>query len=543
MNKSSESTAGADAAGAWTASAKPRHNRKPVEAKLAELKRRLLEISDLAAAEGLLDWDQSTYMPRKGAQARARQIATVGRLAHEKSADRALGKLLDDLAPYASGLPYDCDDASLIRIARRDFEKAIKLPTTYVGRASELCSASYNAWTRARPANDFASMVPFLEKAIDLSREYAGFFAPYEHIADPLIDAAEDGMTAAAIGSLFAGLRRELIPLVRAICDQPLANDDCLHGSFSERAQLDFSLSVVKRFGYDLDRGRLDKTHHPFCTKFSSSDVRITTRVDENHLGDALFSILHESGHALGSGTSAGVHESQSRLWENVVGRSRAFWEHFYPPLRDAFPEQFGQIAFETFYRAINKVQRSLIRTDADEVTYNLHIMMRFDLELELLEGHLRVKDLPEAWRARTQADLGLVPTDDRDGCLQDVHWYAGTVGGGFQSYTLGNILSAQFYAAALKTHPGIPGEIALGEFGSLHGWLRENLYQHGRKFSPSELVMSAAGGPMSTKPYLAYLREKYGELYRLPSSAFGSVDLRATDSPEHSLAPPSARN
>jgi len=533
MSKIGETKAGAGAAKTRTATAKPRNSSQPAEAKLAELKYRLLEISDLMAAEALLDWDQSTYMPGGGAPARARQSAMLSRLAHQQSVDPALGKLLDALAPYAASLPYESDEASLIRIARRDFEKAIKLPSTYVVRSSELRSASYNAWTRARPGNDFASMVPFLERAVDLSREYAGFFAPYEHVADPLIDAAEDGMTTASIRSLFAGLRSELIPLVRAISDQPEIGDDCLHGFFSERAQLDFSLAVVKRFGYDLERGRLDKTHHPFCTKFSLGDVRITTRVDENHFGDALFSTMHESGHALyeqgvaaafegtplGSGTSAGVHESQSRLWENVVGRSRAFWERFYPALRDAFPDQFRQITFESFYRAINKVQRSLIRTDADEVTYNLHIMMRFDLELDLLEGHLRVKDLPEAWRARMHADLGLAPTDDRDGCLQDVHWYGGTIGGGFQSYTIGNILSAQFYAAALDSNPGIPREIAKGEFGTLHAWLQKQLYQHGRKFSPTELVLRAAGAPMSTKPYLAYLRSKYGELYRMPAA------------------------
>jgi carboxypeptidase Taq len=532
MNKTGKTKAGAGAAKAPAAPAKATRNRQSAGTKLAELKRRLLEISDLAAAGAVLAWDQCTYMPRGGAHARARQSATLSRLAHEKSVDPALGTLLDELAPYAAGLPYDSDEASLIRTARRDFEKAIKLPSAYVARASALGSASYDAWTRARPSNDFAAMLPFLEKAIDLSREYAGYFAPYQHVADPLIDAAEEGMTTASVRSLFAELRSELAPIVCAICDQPVASDGCLRGTFSEPAQLDFSLSVVKQFGYDTDRGRLDKTHHPFCAKFSAGDVRITTRVDEKHFGDALFSTMHESGHALyeqgvaaslegtplGTGTSAGVHESQSRLWENVVGRGRAFWEHFYPVLRDTFPDQFRQIGFETFYRAINRVQRSLIRTDADEVTYNLHIMMRFDLEVELLEGHLRVKDLPEAWRARMQADLGVAPGDDRDGCLQDVHWYGGTgtVGGGFQSYTIGNILSAQFYAAAIKTHPDIPREIAKGEFGTLHGWLREQLYQHGRKFQPSEVVMRATGGPLSTAPYLAYLREKYGELYRL---------------------------
>jgi carboxypeptidase Taq len=534
---------GTGAARARVATAKATGHRRPAETKLAELKHRLLEISDLAAAGALLGWDQSTYMPRGGAPARARQGATLSKLAHEKSVDPALGKLLDDLAPYGVGLPYESDEASLIRVGRRDFEKAIKLPSAYVARASALGSASYDAWTRARPANNFAAMRPFLEQAVDLSHEYAGFFAPYQHVADPLIDAAEEGMTTASIRSLFAELRSELLPIVRAISEQPISGDGCLRGSFSEPAQLEFSLSVVKQFGYDLDRGRLDKTHHPFCTKFSTGDVRITTRVDEKHFGDALFSTMHESGHALyeqgvaaaldgtplGSGTSVGVHESQSRLWENVVGRGRAFWEHFYPVLRDTFQDQFRQIEFETFYRAINKVQRSLIRTDADEVTYNLHIMMRFDLELELLEGHLRVKDLPEAWRARMQSDLGVVPDDDRDGCLQDVHWYAGTVGGGFQSYTIGNILSAQFYAAALETCPNIPVEIAKGEFRTLHGWLRKHLYQHGRKFQPRELVMQATGGPMSTKPYLAYLRAKYGDLYRLPP--IGKLDRPGAES------------
>ncbi|HEY8009260.1 MAG TPA: carboxypeptidase M32 [Methylocella sp.] len=510
---------------------------KTAETKLAELKLRLLEISDLAGAGALLGWDQSTYMPRGGAPARARQGATLSKLAHEKSIDPALGKLLDELAPYADGLPYQSDEASLIRVARRDFEKAIKVPSDYVARASALGSSSYDAWTRARPANDFATMQPFLEQAVELSREYAGFFAPYQHVADPLIDAAEEGMTTASIRSLFAGLRSELLPIVRAIAEEPVPSDGCLRGSFPETAQLDYSLLVVKQFGYDLDRGRLDKTHHPFCTKFSTGDVRITTRVDEKLFGDALFSTMHESGHALyeqgvataldgtplGSGTSVGVHESQSRLWENVVGRGRAFWEHFFPILQDRFPDQFRRTSFETFYRAINKVQRSLIRTDADEVTYNLHIMMRFDLELELLEGALRVKDLPEAWRARMRAVLGVAPDDDRDGCLQDVHWYAGSVGGGFQSYTIGNILSAQFYAAALNACPGIPAEIAKGEFGTLHGWLRKHLYEHGRKFQPGEVVMQATGGPMSTEPYLAYLRAKYGELYRLPPIGEGN--------------------
>jgi carboxypeptidase Taq len=492
-----------------------------------------LEISDLSAARALLSWDHATYMPKSGATARARQGAIVSRLAHERSVAPELGKLLEELEPYVAGLPYNSNEASLVRVARRNFEKAIKVPSDYVARVSAFGATAYDAWKRARPANDFATMVPFLEKAIDLDREYADFFAPYEHVADPLIDDADEAMTTASIRSLFAKLRDELAPIVSAICHQPAADDACLHGSFGEAAQLDFGLSVVKQMGYDFDRGRLDKTLHPFCTRLSAGDVRITTRVDESDVREALFSTLHEAGHALyeqgidpklegtslGRGTSIGVHESQSRLWENVVGRGRNFWQHFYPLLQSIFPDQLRNVPFETFYRAINRVQRSLIRTDADEVTYNLHIMLRFELELELLEGRLRAKDLSEAWRAGMQDYVGIVPTDDRDGCLQDVHWYAGRLGGGFQSYAIGNILSAQFYAAAVNTHPNIPNEIAIGEFGTLHAWLREHVYRHGRKFKPNELVERATGGRMSVESYLAYLRTKYGELYQLTAA------------------------
>jgi len=522
---------GTEAKAATGVEAGQRTNRRSAESKLAELKRRLLEISDLNCAGAVLGWDQATYMPKGGAGARARQGATLSRLAHEKFTDPALGRLLDGLATFAERLPEDSDDASMIRIVRRDFEKAIKVPAEFVARWSEHGSASYDAWTRARPANDFAAMRPFLEAAIEFSRAYAEYLGPYAHIADPLIDGPDEGMTTASVRALFNELHAQLVPIVRSITEQPTADDSCLRGAFPERAQLDFGMAAIRRFGYDFERGRLDKTHHPFCTKFSSGDVRITTRVRENEIGEALFSTLHEAGHALyeqgvsaalegtrlGSGTSMGVHESQSRLWENLVGRSRGFWQHFYPLLCDAFPEHFKKVPFEAFYRAINKVERSLIRTDADEVTYNLHIMLRFDLELDLLEGRLKVKDLPAAWQARLEADFGLTPPDDRDGCLQDVHWYGGSVGGAFQSYTIGNILSAQFYAAALKSHPGIPQEIAKGEFGSLHGWLKKRLYRHGRKFKPDEIVKRATGKAMSIKPYIAYLRAKYGELYRLP--------------------------
>jgi len=469
-------------------------------------------------------------MPPGGAEARGRQLGTLAKLAHEKATDPAIGKLLDALRPYEDGLPYDSDDVSLIRVTRRQYERAIKVPSAFMARINMHMAESFDLWTRARPANDFAMVQPSLEKTLDLSRELAGFFPGYKHIADPLIDFADYGMSAASVRAVFTQLRDQLVPIVQAITSQPPADDACLHQHFPEAQQLAFGLEVIKRFGFDFERGRQDKTHHPFMTKFSLGDVRITTRVRENDLGEAIFSTMHESGHAmyelginreyegtpLGGGTSSGIHESQSRTWENLVGRSLGFWQFFYPRLQEFFPEQLKSVPLDTFYRAINKVQRSLIRTDSDEVTYNLHPIIRFDLELQLLEGTLAVRDLPEVWRSRYTSDIGATPLDDKDGVLQDVHWYGGIIGGAFQGYTLGNILGAQFFAEALKAHPEIPSQIAQGEFAPLHNWLRTNIYQYGSKFTASELIERVTGGPMNIEPYISYLKHKFGAIYTL---------------------------
>jgi len=501
-----------------------------MEEKFQELKTRLIEIHDLNAASALLGWDQMTYMPPGGAPARARQTATLQRLAHEKLTDPAVGQLLEDLGPHEESLPYDSDEASLIRVTRRDYERAVKVPSSFVAEFNSHAAQSFQVWAKARPENDFATIRPYLEKTLDLSRQFADYFPGYEHIADPLIDEVDYGMKASTLHALFSELREQLVPIVQAIADQPEADDSCLRQPFPEKKQWDFGLEIIKRFGYDLERGRQDKAPHPFTTGFSIGDVRITTRVQEDFLGESLFSTMHESGHAmyeqgsrmklegtpLAGGTSSGVHESQSRLWENVVGRSRGFWTFFYPKLQAVFPGQLDSVPPDTFYRAINQVKRSLIRTDADEVTYNLHIMLRFDFELAMLEGNLAVKDLPEAWRERFKADLGVVPPDDRDGVLQDIHWYGGPIGGAFQGYTLGNILSAQFYEAALRAHPEIADEMTQGGFDTLRGWLTENIYQHGRKYTASELVERVTGGPMSIEPYICYLRNKYSKLYDL---------------------------
>lgn len=501
-----------------------------MEEKLRELKTRLAEVDDLNKANAVLIWDQNTYMPPGGVEARGRQSATLGRIAQEKFTDPAVGKLLDDLQPYAEGLPYDSDDASLIRVTRRIYDRQVRIPAEFIGELYNHIALSYQVWTEARPANDFARVLPYLEKTLDYSRRMADFFPGYDHIIDPLIDDVDYGMKASTISALFAELRQKLAPIVQAILDQPPADDSCLHGHFPQDQQLTISREIAAMIGYDFERGRMDLTHHPFEINFSVGDVRITTRVKEDLLSECLFSVIHESGHAmyeqgvaphlegtpLAGGTSAGVHESQSRLWENIVGRSRGFIELIYPRLQQAFPSELGDVSPAEFYRAINKVERSLIRTEADEVTYNLHVMMRFDFEMAMLEGKLAPRDLPEAWNERCKQDLGITPPEVKDGAMQDVHWFGGIIGGSFQGYTLGNILSGLFYNSAVAAHPEIPGEICQGRFSTLHNWLIENIYSHGSKFTAGELVERVTGGPIRIDPYIDYLRTKYSELYQL---------------------------
>jgi carboxypeptidase Taq len=501
-----------------------------MEETLKELKTLLREVDDLQSAAAVLNWDQSTYMPAAGAPARGRQMATLSRLAQEKFTDERIGHLLDELEPYAEDLPDDSYEASLIRVTRREYERAVKVPPSFTAEFYEHTAASYNVWTEARPADDFSATQPYLEKTLELSRRLANFFPGYDHIADPLIAFSDYGMKVESIRPLFSRLREALVPLVESVAAQDPIDDSCLHQPYPEDKQLEFGRQVIKRYGYDFRRGRQDKTPHPFMTKFSLDDVRITTRVRPNDLSEGLFSTLHEAGHALyeqgisheleatplATGTSSGVHESQSRLWENQVGRSLPFWRHFYPELQDVFPDQLGDVSLQEFYRAVNNVERSLIRTDADEVTYNLHVMIRFELELAMLEGELDVEDLPDAWHARYESDLGLRAPDDRDGVLQDVHWFAGAVGGAFQGYTLGNVIAAQFYAQALEEQSGILQEMEQGRFETLHDWLRENVYCHGKKFTASELLQRVTGGPLTIEPYVDYLQGKFGDLYDL---------------------------
>lgn len=493
-----------------------------------ELKRRLGEIKDLQAASSLLHWDQATYMPPGGAQARGEQMATLGELTQERATHPRLGELLDELQEFEENHDYDSFEASLIRVARRDYARATKVPPEFLARAYAHSADAYDTWTRARPADDFDLVRPKLEKTLDLSREYAEFFPDRDHVADPLIAERDYGMTVEQIESVFDELRQGLVPLVEAITSESSADRSPVLGDFDEGAQREFGERVIRDFGYDFERGRQDKTHHPFMTRFSIDDVRITTRFKEDDLTEGLFSTLHEAGHALyeqgvgralertplARGASSGTHESQSRLWENQVGRSRGFWQHYYPDLQDAFPSELSQVDLPDFYRAINAVERSLIRTDADEVTYNLHVLIRFDLELEMLQGDLEIRHLPEAWSERYRDVLGVAPDDDKDGVLQDVHWYAGFIGGAFQGYTLGNIMAAQIFAAAREEQPEIMDDIRSGEFERLRSWLEDQLYRHGRKFTANELLPRVTGQELTVQPYLTYLREKFGPLY-----------------------------
>ncbi len=503
------------------------------ESRLAALRARLQDLNDLGAIGSLLGWDQSTYQPEAAGAGRARQQALLARLAHAQATDPELGRLLDSLEPERADLDPDGVDARLLHVARRDFERATRLPASFVAQFSQHVGETYDAWTRARPANDFAGMVPRLERTLDLTRQLAGYHPEFAQPMDFFVDESDEGLTGAQVREVFTQLRDALVPLVTQVTGAPEPRTDFLRRPYPAQEQLAFGEAVARDYGYDFTRGRQDLTHHPFMTRLGHDDVRITTRVKERDLTEALFSTLHETGHALyeqgtapelagtplDGGASAGVHESQSRLWENIVGRSLPFWQHYFPRLQAAFPEQLADVTVEEFYRSVNEVRRSLIRTDADELTYNLHVITRFELEVELLEGRLAVPDLADAWHAAYEQNLGLRAPNHTDGVLQDVHWYFGPVAGAFQGYTIGNVLSAQFFDAACRAHPDLPEQIGRGEFSALLGWLREHVYRFGRARTPDELVRHATGQAMSVEPYLAYLRAKYGALYGLTPS------------------------
>jgi carboxypeptidase Taq len=497
--------------------------------KLDQLKEILAEIADLRFAAAILNWDQQTYMPSKGDQDRGHQLATLEKLAHVRFTSDEVGRLLEDLQPYAEQLPPESDEACLIKVTAREYTKSIKVTPEWVSAYSQVCAAAYSAWTEARANNDFDRFLPHLEKVVDLRRAYADFFAPYDHIYDPLLDDYETGMKTRQVMEIFNTLRPQQVALIKKIAASRQVEDGFLYQPYDEKKQWDFGVEVITKFGYDWQRGRQDFAPHPFTTHFGPDDVRITTRIFPDFLSTGIFGTIHESGHALyeqgidpalrrsplDTGASLAIHESQSRLWENLVGRGLPFWRHFYPRLQQLFPAQLGAVNLMAFYKGINKVQPSLIRVEADEATYNLHIMLRMDLEIALMEGSLQARDLPDAWNVQMQEYLGLTPPDNASGVLQDVHWSNGMIGY-FSTYALGNLISLQLWECIQKDIPDLTWQIEQGEFGALLGWLREKIHRHGAKFEPAELVEQVTGSKITPEPYMRYLEEKYGEIYEL---------------------------
>jgi len=497
---------------------------------LERLKERLAQVCDLATAAAVLGWDQQVNMPPGGSDARAHHLATVQALAHSLFVADETGLLLEEAAAGTADLPYDSDDASLVRVTRREYEKLRRVPESLVAERARAFALAFEAWVQARAESDFAHFQPHLEHVVDLSIQYAQALGYEDCLYDALLDRYEPEMKAAQVAEVFEEMKAGLVPLVHAIteCGKKV-DDEVFDQEYPEQVQWDFGTLVLRDMGFDFKHGRQDRSAHPFTTGFSPHDVRITTRILPHHFQSAIFGTIHEGGHALYEqgmraeldrtplfeGASCGIHESQSRLWENLVARSRNFWGHYLPKLRELFPRQLAGVDLDTFYRAINKVEPSLIRVEADEVTYSLHIFLRFELEQELLDRRLAVAHLPQAWNAKMEEYLGITPPDDAQGVLQDVHWSGGSMGY-FPSYALGNLLAVQFYNQALEEIADLPEQIARGQFDVLRAWLRDNIHTHGRKFTPAELVQRVTGGEMSAAPFLAYLREKYSGIYGL---------------------------
>ena len=470
-------------------------------------------------------------MPPAGAEARAEQLATLARVSHERLISDELGRLLDEAAKEVDGLPYDSTEASLVRVARRDWEKARRVPAELRAEITRAASLAEHAWAAHRERSDFAGFLPHLDRNVELRRRYAECFAGFpgfEHPYDPLLDDFEPGMTTTEVSTVLAELRDGVRPLVAEIPTSPNPVDDsCLYGDFPLEAQDRLARDVVAELPLEEGAWRLDPTVHPFATAISPSDIRITTRFEAGYIGTALWAVIHEAGHGmyengiphelwrspLSTPASLAFHESQSRMWENWVGRGRPYLEHLRPRLAELFPTRFGAVDTEGLYRAANKIEPSLIRVEADQLTYNLHIVLRFELEIEIFTGKLELADLPDAWNARVAEYLGIEVPDDARGVLQDVHWAAGAFGY-FPTYALGNVIAAQVWDAVNEEVPDLAERIERGELAFLRDWLREHLHRHGNKFMPSELIQRVVGGPLAVGPYLRQLRERAREIY-----------------------------
>ena len=483
-------------------------------------------IRDLEHTAALLDWDQQTFMPVNAEPDRVAQLTTIAGIIHEKKTAPDFAVLLDQAEAECHDRPADSVEACLIRRLRRDFEKQSKVPVALVKQLAEASAQAHGAWEEARKTSRFTLFAPHLERLLDLRRQYAALFAPYDSIYDPLLDNFEEGFTAKRLDALFDDLRQKLVPLLRRIiASQPAA--ECPKAVYPAVKQLAFTDEILHTLGYDFTRGRQDQSAHPFTTGFGLNDVRITTRIFPEMPLSALLSSIHECGHALyeqgisreldrtplADGASFGFHESQSRLWENLVGRSRAFWEYCFPVFRKYFPEQLKDASADLIWRAVNHVEASLIRTESDEVTYNLHIMLRYEMEKELLSGKLTVKDAPAAWNAKSKELLGVEPSNDAEGILQDIHWSMGEFGY-FPTYALGNLLAAQTWCAAEEQIPDLEREIAKGNFRPLLDFLRSRIHVLGARFTPTEtLRRSLNAAEIDPDCFIRLLEKKYSQI------------------------------
>jgi carboxypeptidase Taq len=457
-------------------------------------------------------------MPPLGTPARADQLATLGRIAHERFVDPEIGRLLDRLAPLEESLPYDSDDASLVRVTRRDWEKLRRVPASLKEEMTRAGASGHHVWVQARTNRDFASFLPYLERNVELKRRYIECFEWSDSPYTPLLDDYEPGMTTTEIAEVFGTLRPALSALVSRA---PEVDASFLHGDFDPEAQRVFAERVLATLGFAEGSWRLDPTAHPFCTSFSNRDVRMTTRYRPDDL-ESVWSTLHEAGHGLyahgiadsllrsplAGAPSLGLNESQSRTWENLVGRSGAFWAHWFGPLQETFPA-FATVSLDDFLRAINRAEPGLIRVDADETTYSLHIILRFELEQEMIEGTVALGDLPEIWDSRMKEFLGVDVPHVGDGVLQDVHWSGGGIGY-FPTYALGNVISLQLWGVVRRALPDLDAQLAAGDPLPLSEWLRDNLYSLGRKLTPKETLDRLTGcATIDSAPYLEYLEEK----------------------------------
>lgn len=486
---------------------------------MEQVRERLATIADLGAIGGLLGWDRETMMPDQGAEPRGAVMGTLERLAHEHQTDPALRELL------AAAEPEGEHDAAILRVATRDADRATRIPAELVVEGAHATAAALPAWAQARQDSDFERFRPHLERQVELARQVAACFPEAEHPYDALLDVYEPGATASGVRAVFAELSAGLVPLVAAIADRPVP--EALPGPLPEAGQRALGLDVARAFGFRDDAWRLDDAVHPFAQSIAITDIRVTARWDEADLG-GVFAVMHEVGHGLyeagispdldrttlGTGVSLGIHESQSRTWENQVGRSEAFWRHWLPRAQEHLPVLAG-LELGDFLRRVNVVQPSLIRVEADEATYALHVILRFELEVALLEGTLAPADVPAAWNERMRDLLGIDVPDDARGCLQDVHWASGLLGY-FPTYALGNIVSGQLWAAANAALPDLDDRIAAGDCAPLREWLGETIHRHGRTLDPPELLRRATGSDLDPQPVLDYLREKYSALYGL---------------------------